>query len=106
MRSKMSSRKPFDYKQDKPIYEWQVKVTQRQNEIDELLHELRLIGTAEANDVANRLELIRIKPKGWQQKKYAQARLAIMGKGYMIIGRVARKAKDAIKQEVDEAEDD
>lgn len=102
----MSSRNPFDYKNDEAIHKWQVKQQQRQNEIDELLHELRLIGTAEANDVANRLELIRIKPKGWQQKKWWQARLSIMGKGYMIIGRVARKAKEAIKQEADEVEHD
>lgn len=92
----MSSRNPFDYKHDHPVYEWQIKQQQKQNEIDDLLEELRFLGTREANDVANRLELIRLKPHGWQQKKWVKARLETMGKGYLIIGRVARKAKEAI----------
>lgn len=92
----MSNRNQFDYKQDHPFYEWQIKLQQKQNEIDELLEELRLLGTKEADDVANRLELIRIKPYGWQQKKWVKARLETMGKGYLIIGRAARKAKEAV----------
>jgi len=98
----MSNRNPFDYRHDHPVYEWQIKQQEKQNEIDELLEELRLLGRRDADDVANRLELIRIKPYGWQQKKWVKARLETMGKGYLIIGRVARKAKKT--EEVSEDE--
>ena len=72
---------------------WVEEQQKRQNEIDDLIQELKLIGTKEADDVRHLLELIRLKPKGMQHKLWIKARLQTMGNGYLIVRKAERKGR-------------